>query len=170
MDFKGIVEHFANSSYDTIFNNYINGIADYESLLREAMDYIGCELSLVPSLKYHERSLGFKVIDALGTIKVSSIYPNSASDVAGLTLNDEILAINHIQLKADGAGNAFAEWCNYFSGEQVVFTVSTNGIIKQLTIIPDSKNTYYKIAKIQKKQNVDEQQKMNFEAWSLTKF
>lgn len=170
LDYKGIVEHFANSSYETIFNNYINGIADYEPLLREAMDYIGCELSLTPSLKYHERSFGFKVIDALGTIKVSAIYPNSSSDMAGLTINDEILSINNIQLKADGSGNAFAEWCNYFAGEQVVFTVSTNGIIKQLTIKPDTKNTFYKIAKIQKKQTVDEQQKVNFETWSLTKF
>jgi predicted metalloprotease with PDZ domain len=169
-DYKGIVEHFANASFDEFFNNYINGTHDYEPLLKNAMDYIGCELSFTPSIKFHESRLGFKVIDNAGTLKSNAIYPGSLADISGLTINDEILAVNHIQVKSDGGGVAFSEWCNYFSEDEITLTVSTNGIIKQLKLKSDLNKTYYKSAKIQKKQIVDEQQKLNFEAWSLTKF
>ena len=54
-DYKGVVEHFANKSYDEIFNNYINRAADYEPMLKEAMDYIGCELIKCSSHKFNER-------------------------------------------------------------------------------------------------------------------
>ncbi|MBL7883073.1 MAG: M61 family metallopeptidase [Bacteroidia bacterium] len=170
LDYKGVVEHFANASYDAIFKNYINGTTDYEPLLRDAMEYIGCELAMQPSAKFHERSLGFKVIDAQGLIKVNAIYPLSVADNAGLTLNDEILAINHIQIKADGMAMGFTEWCNYFKNQELVLTVSTNGIIKHITCLAEDIASYYKNVKIQKSTTVSDVQKANFELWSLNKF
>lgn len=168
-DYKGCVEHYANTSYDTIFNDYIHGIKNYESLLQEAMDHVGCELSLTPSSKFHESSLGFKVLDMAGVLKVSAIYPDSVSDKAGLSLNDELLAINQIQLKADGSGTGFSEWCSYFSKEGIELTVSTMGIIKKIQLKADS-NKYYQIAQIKKKTGATDEQKRNFENWSKNKF
>lgn len=168
-DYKGCVEHYANASYDTIFQEYIHGVKNYESLLQEAMDYVGCELSLFPSTKFQESSLGFKVLDMAGVLKVSAVYPDSVSDKAGLSLNDELLAINHIQLKADGTGTGFSEWCSYFSKETIELTVSTMGIIKKIQLKADA-DKYYKIAQIKKKTGATDEQKRNFENWSKNKF
>lgn len=168
-DYKGCVEHYANASYDLIFNEYIHGVNNYEPLLQQAMEYVGCELALTPSSKFHESSLGFKVLDMAGLLKVSAVYPDSIADKAGLTLNDELLAVNHIQVKADGAAAGFTEWCNYFSGEEIKLTVSTMGVIKKISLMSDG-NKYYKIAQIKKKTDATDEQKRNFEHWTKNKF
>jgi len=169
-DYKGVVEHFAGASYDTIFNDYINGTADYTPLLKDAMEYIGCELSMQPSVKYHESALGFKVMELQGVLKVAAIYPFSVADNAGLSINDELIAVNHVQVKADGMGQAFAEWCNYFKGQELVLTVATNGLLKQIKCKENDKNEFYKSVKIQKKTTATAIEKQNFELWSLNKF
>jgi len=169
-DYKGVVEHFANTSFDTIFNNYINGIADYEPLLKDAMDYVGCELVLSPSQKFHENKLGFKLLDTMAVLKISAVYPGSTADVAGLVINDELIAVNHIQLKADGTATNALEWLNYFGKEEILLTVSTAGIVKQIKLKADDKNNYYKIAQIRKMQAASLEQKANFELWSANKF
>ncbi len=170
LDYKIAVELFANTSYDLIYNNYINGIHNYEPLLVDALNYIGCELILSLSLKFHEKSLGFKILDSAGTIKVSAVYPNSISDSAGMSLNDEIIAVNNIQIKADSTGLNFADWCNYFMDEKIIFTVVRNGIVKNIEMQRDNKSVFYSIAKIQKLKKVEEKQKLNFELWSMNKF
>ncbi|MGQ0829605.1 MAG: M61 family metallopeptidase [Bacteroidota bacterium] len=173
LDYKGIVEHFANASYDEIFNNYINGVSNYEPLLRDAMNYIGCELTLRPSSKFYEHGLGIKVQEVSGVCKITAVYLGSVADKGGITINDEILILNKMQIKPDGSAAGFSEWCNYFAAKEpstpFVFTIATNGITKQIELQPQA-NTYYKIAEMKKQTAVDEQQKSNFEIWSKNKF
>jgi predicted metalloprotease with PDZ domain len=168
-DYKGVVEHFANSSYDEIFNKYINGTSDYESVLKDAMNYIGCELTLAPSGKFHEHAVGIKIQEVNGLCKVTAVYPGSVADTAGITVNDDILSINNMQIKTDNTGTNFSEWCTYFGNVQLILTIATNGIIKQITLQPKP-NAYYKIAQMKKQTAVNEQQKNNFETWSKNKF
>lgn len=167
-DYKGIVEHFANSSYDLIYNNYINGASDYEPILRDAMAFIGCELILGPSAKFHEHSIGIKVGEVNGACKITALYPNSIADIAGVSLNDEIIAINNIQIKTDSSGTNFSDWCNYFGSKPLSLTISRNGVINQMQIIPQP-NSYYKIAGIKKTASVSENQIHNFNKWSNNK-
>jgi len=173
IDYKGIVEHFANTSYDEIFNNYVNGVSNYEPLLRDAMNYIGCELIFTSSYKFHEHGLGIKMQEVAGVCKVTAVYPGSAADKAGITINDDLLIINNMQIKPDGSGTGFSEWCNYFAAKDpfapFVLTIATNGIAKHLELQPKA-NTYYKIAQMKKQTTAAEQQKNNFENWSKNKF
>jgi predicted metalloprotease with PDZ domain len=169
-DYKAAVEKFAGVSYDEIFNTYINGTADYEPLLKKSLDYIGCELVFTASSKFHESKLGFKITDAMGAIKISAVYPNSQADTQGLAIADELLAVNHIQVKADGMGQNFTEWCNYFNDTQIVLTISSSGIIKQIKLEQDKQNIYYKTVSVRKNANADEEQRQNFEKWSMNKF
>src|SRR6218665_1773775 len=97
-DYKGVVEHFANASFDNIFNNYINGIADYEPLLQEAMSYVGCGLVKTSSSKFAEHALGIKVHEVAGVCKVSAVFSGSAADEAGISINDDLLLVNGIQI------------------------------------------------------------------------
>lgn len=180
MDYKGAVEHFAGTSYDDIFNNYINGKADYEPLLRDAMNYIGCELTMESVSKFNEHALGVKVNGVDGICKVTAVYLNSVADIAGIGINDDILSINGIQVKPDASGTSFTEWCNYFGQNSPLvkgaegiapfqITFSSNGIVKMASIIPQP-GAFYKTIKMQKQTKVSEEQKKNFELWSNNKF
>jgi predicted metalloprotease with PDZ domain len=168
-DYKGIVEHYANAGYDDIFNNYINGIKDYEPLLKDAMDYIGCELYKISSSKFHEHALGIKVNEVAGVCKVTAVYPDSVADSAGISINDDLLVINKIQIKPDNSGTNFTEWCNYFAGQEIIITIGCNGKTKEIRLTPEA-DKYYKIIKIRKQEKMSETQKVNFELWSGNKF
>lgn len=169
LDYKGIVEHYANTSYDDIFNNYINGIKDYEPLLQAAMDYIGCELIKASSLKFHEHAMGIKVNEVAGVCKVVAVFPDSVADAAGVSINDELLMINSIQIKPDSTGTNLAEWCNYYGNQKMDLTVGSNGRTKQMELIPKP-DSYYQTIKIRKQETANETQKVNFELWSANKF
>lgn len=169
IDYKGVVEHFANTSYDDIFNNYINKASDYSQILRDAMAYIGCEIVVTSSTKFHEHSIGVKIVDANGTCKITAIYPHSVADIAGIAINDELIAINNMQIKPDGSGTNFTEWCNYYGNSPLSLTILTAGIVKRVDVMPQPGN-YYKTACIRKLVSADNNQKNNFEKWSNTKF
>lgn len=169
VDYKGVVEHFANKSFDDIYTNYINKATDYEALLRDALAYVGCELIIAPSAKFHEQSLGIKVAEVHGACKVTAVYPDSVADNAGIALHDEILTINTIQIKPDGSGTNFSEWCAYFANKPISLGVSTAGLVRQLELIPRPKS-YYKKVSLKKLELPTEEQKLNFEKWSKNKF
>lgn len=180
LDYKSIVEKFAGTSYDDIFDNYINGKSDYESLLRNAMSYIGCELIMEPASKFNEHALGIKVNGVEGICKVTALYLDSVADVAGIGINDDILSINSMQVKPDASGTNFTEWCNYFGQNSPLvngavgiapfhITFASSGIIKSANISPKP-GAFYKTIKIQKLSKATEEQKKNFELWSNNKF
>ncbi len=164
-DYKGIVEHFANYPYDNIYNNYINTAAGYEPLLKEALSYIGCGLELTSSAKFYEHSLGIKVSETNGICKVAAIYPDSVADIAGIAINDEIIAVNNILIKSDNSGTNFTEWCEYYSHKTIVLTIAVSDIVKQVELLPKPHN-YYKVAHIKKLKLSTEEQKNNFKQWS----
>lgn len=169
LDYKGIVEHFANTFFDVIFSNYINCASDYETILRDAMTYIGCELAFVSASKFHEHGIGFKVADVNGACKITAVYPNSIADNTGIAINDEVIAINNMQIKTDGSGTNFSEWCNYYGNKPLLLTIASNGIIKRIEMIPQP-NCYYKIARMKKLPSADENQNDNYKKWSNIKF
>lgn len=167
-DYKGVIEHFANQSYNEI-SNYINNAVDYEPMLKEAMSYIGCELIKYSSHKFNEHALGIKVNEVAGVCKVTAVYPDSVADMAGISINDDLLILNNIQIKPDGTGTNFTEWCNYFGNASLKITFASNGIVKQTELIP-TPNSYYKIVSMKKCSFANEIQKNNFENWSKNKF
>lgn len=179
-DYKVVVEKFAGVSYDDIFNNYINGIKDYESLLIDAMNYVGYELIKEPASKFNEHALGLKVNGVEGICKVTAVYLNSVADLAGIGMNDDILSINKMQVKPDASGTNFTEWCNYFGQNSPLvkgaggiapleIEFASAGIIKLANLIPQS-GAFYKTIKMRKQSKANEEQKTNFELWSNTKF
>ncbi len=172
LDYKGVVEYFANNSFDKIYVNQINGTADYRPVLVEAMDYIGCELVMNPTAQYHEHSLGMKVSETNGICKVSAVYPGSVADKAGIALNDELIAVNNMQIKADAISSNFTEWCNYFlskNNDAIILTIASSRVLKDAKLIPQPTN-YYSVVSMQKQKSASDAQKNNFELWSKNKF
>lgn len=168
-DYKGVVEHFANSSFDAIFNNYINKAVDYTALMQEALAFLGCELNFSPSSKFHEHAVGIKVAEANGICKITAVYPDSVADNAGLSINDDILSINSIQVKPDATGTNFSEWCAYFGNTNLVLTVATMGKIRQVEIRPQPQ-AYFKLVRVRKIAGATEEQKVNYKKWSNNNF
>ncbi len=168
-DYKMIIEKFAGLSFDTIFNNYFNGIEDYEPLLKEAMDYIGQELTKEPAAKFNEQALGMKVNEVAGFCKVTAVYPDSPADLAGIALHDDLVSINGMQVKPDASGTNFTEWCSYFGNVPLKITFASGGIVRTAELIPQPK-AFYKIVKMRKQEKANEEQKKNYEVWSGIKF
>ena len=168
-DYKRAVECFANKSFESLFFGYIYSAVDYESVLKDALNYVGLNLVFYFSTKFHERSLGIKVSEANGVCKVIAVYPDSVADKAGISINDEILVLNTIQIKGDSSGTNFAEWNNYFGDSKQLLTIATNGIVKQILIQPKV-DSYYKTVRIQKQNAANENQKSNYELWSKNNF
>jgi predicted metalloprotease with PDZ domain len=163
-DYKGIVEHYANDSFDAIYNLYINAANDYRPVVQEALNYVGCELTELPSARYHEHALGIKVTESNGGCKITAVYPSSVADAAGISLHDEIVGINTISLRNEQGGNSFTDWCNYFADQPLLLTLSSSFRIRQVKVIP-SANRFYKVGKVQKIATATPEQKLNYRLW-----
>jgi predicted metalloprotease with PDZ domain len=162
-DYKNIVEKFAGISLTTFFNDYVNGVKPYDEALKTCLEEIGCEMHTAPSHKYNEAHYGFKVIEGQPD-KVTSIYPGSIAENAGLYIGDDILAINSIPVK----GN-LAEWCKYFAGQKIELTVLSSGLLKNVTLV-SSAAIYFKRYSIVKSSSANDAQKKIFQAWSGRRF
>lgn len=164
-DYKGIVEHIANASFDEFFRKYVYGTESFEPMLKETLAYIGCELNSSRSRKYHEAFFGFKIAEQHHAgAKVTSVFPGSVADVAEIGVGDELMAVNGIQVKGD-----FTEWSRYFSGEPVELTVARGIHVREISLSP-SKQECYKLYYINKMADPAGEQRDAFEAWSKRRF
>ncbi|MDF1673503.1 MAG: PDZ domain-containing protein [Vicingaceae bacterium] len=145
-DYKNIVEEIAGTDYNEIYSNLIHGNKDYTPLLKEALTYIGCKLEIKPSVNYHEASLGFKVHIENGATIVDNIYPNSIAENLGLSVNDEIIAINGIKMNQD-----IEHWGNYFCKDDIALSIKRElGTIYKLVFESTDKSEGFKDYKIVK--------------------
>lgn len=163
-DYKKVIKEVAGTSFDSIYTNYIHGTEDYTSLLQQSLSYLGCNLIITPNSKYNETYLGFKTRYENNKCLVASIYPNSVADKKGLSLNDEIMAINNIQV-----ANDVDRWCNYFDTEEITLTIKRElGKLETISLLK-GKEIYYQTYSISKKETPSDNEKMNFKSWSSNK-
>ncbi len=163
-DYKATVEKISGHSFNEFFSNYIYKASSYENALRECIEYIGLQLIIVSSKRYHEKNYGIKISETLPVTKVLAIYPGSVIEKAGIQMNDEILSINGYPVK-----NNFAEWSKYFGPHEVKLIVSNSGKTRTISFTPSTEE-YYKSYYVQKISNASEAQAKNFTAWSKRKF
>jgi predicted metalloprotease with PDZ domain len=138
-------------------------------MLNEAAEYIGCELVVNSSWRFAEHALGIKTNEVGGVAKVLAVYPDSVADIAGIAVNDDIISINNMQVKPDGTGTNFSEWCSYFGNVPLALTVFTGSVGREVKLIPEP-NSYYKIAAIEKLDFFSENQLDNYKKWRKAEF
>ena len=157
-DYQSEVEKAAGSSMADFFKAYVNGAEDIVEELEESLNYFGLRYTRSALEAYHESYLGFKLLEG----KVAMIYPDSIAERAGLALGDEILSINDIKLD-----NNLAEWCKYFEGEKLVFTLATaRKQIKQISM-KAAGTLYFANYQIKKQEKPTDAQQAAFEAWQV---
>ncbi len=159
-DFIDQLENICGYSFQDFFNDYVHGTTPYETILLEALDFIGLELIQTPSNSYSEANLGMKTVHQSNQLLISAIYPGSPADMAGLSLGDELIALNTIKLNHD------LDAClNYFDASSKTLSFFRNGKLLQLTL-PEVNRFFYLNHKIHKKVNLTPNQEKAIFAWS----
>lgn len=165
-DILGIVHNVSGKDFDAFFKKYVYGLDEYEEQLNYCFDYLGLKLEKHPAPAFNERYLGFKATEH-GTphMKVTTIAPYSAAWKAGISINDEVMAVNGFQIKND-----LSQWLNYFykKGKDLKLTVLSNHEIKELHFTVDTKKEYFPHYKIMHVNNPGEKALFNYNKWSVS--
>ncbi|MFM2207918.1 MAG: hypothetical protein RL213_1893 [Bacteroidota bacterium] len=93
-DYIMVTEGVAGIPVADFFADFVYGTENYETLLKELLQEVGCELVRSPSSVPCERRFGFRVTESSGTTVVKAVLPGSVADRAGLGKDDEVIAVN----------------------------------------------------------------------------
>ncbi|GAB5419026.1 MAG: PDZ domain-containing protein [Crocinitomicaceae bacterium] len=160
-DYKNTIETVGKFSFDTIFDEYIHGTKPFESLLTQCFDYLGLELQHQPDESYAGGRLGFKFLNSnRGGAVVKVMYPGGPAELGGLMLEDEIVAINGVEIN-----NNVNEWFQYFDDEQKTITVFRLGELKTF-VLPEVNRFFYNKYQVRPVENPNGPQKQGMKAWA----
>lgn len=157
-----LCEEAAGISLKDFFKKYVYGTEDFTSMLNECFDYVGLEMQKKNSQHKCESSFGFKIAEQAHVTKVILVAPYSPAWKAGLSVGDEIMSVNGMDIKND-----LNNWLNYFSNAELSLTVSSQAFIKNLNMGPKKDVIYFDTYKICIKSDVSDNQKVSFSKWLL---
>ncbi len=166
-DYKGICEHYAGRDLNDLFDNYISGTKDYQSLLEDCLDYVGLTMSIMPSPLEHQSRLGIKVLQEAGKTTVYSVYPDSEADKAGIAVGDELKAIEGYTVTSN-----FEDWVAYFKRlkqKSLNLKIARQG--KEMDVLVELNDTvFYKRYSLQKQEQASVVQLRCFTNWAKREF
>lgn len=158
-----LCEEAAGKSLASFFDDYVYGTKNYEPILIECFEYLGIEMKRLPNSNMSEQIYGFKTIDYGSFKKVSMVAQNSPAWKAGLSINDEIIAVNSFSVKTD-----LNDWLNYWKDDQIQLTVNSSGKIKQISLEKsDEKTTFFDLIKLTKKSNLTNLNLQSIACWFM---
>lgn len=148
-DIQTICEKMAGISLNSFFQNYVFGTQDYNIPLTECFNYLGIEFIKQSNPIVSENQFGFKTIDFMLNRKISLIAPNSPAWNLGLSIGDEIIAVNGYTLKND-----FNDWMTYFKDCDIELTVSSAQVVKTIKFKSNSQfGDYFPVIKLKNNTN-----------------
>lgn len=153
-EFAEALKIVAGSSFTDLLQQiiYTTNPIDYSKYL----NYVGLELKNEPSKKL---PLGVTIKVENGKTIIKSVELKKAASVAGLSVNDEIIAINGYRVNGD-----LDEFTSRFKkDEKVSILVSRMGKLHTLELVPElDKTLNYKLTKLN---NQDATQKAYYDFW-----
>jgi predicted metalloprotease with PDZ domain len=93
-DYRQVLEETAGVSFADIFDRLVHGTSDYTPYLERTVRALGLEWKRERSPKWAEWALGLTVDESGPKMAVSGVVPDSPADLAGLWLEDEVVAVN----------------------------------------------------------------------------
>jgi predicted metalloprotease with PDZ domain len=164
-DFTDACSSAAGKDLQDFFTKYVYGIEAYEPMLHECAAYIGIELHKQHALPFYERYLGLKGAEVNHHKKVSMVAPYSPAWKAGISINDEIIAVNGFILKND-----LNHWLNYFAQKNAdcQLTIMRNGQLVQINISLKQEGDFFYTYKLVKQGDTSIEQKENYNCWKKT--
>jgi predicted metalloprotease with PDZ domain len=162
-DIIALCEKVAGISLAEFFKKYVYGTEDFEPMLNECFHYVGVEMKKYPSTHINESNFGFKVTEHAHLTKVVLVAPFSPAWKAGLSIGDDVIAVNSYSIKND-----LNNWLNYFKEQEVNLTVSSQGKIKTILLPPrKAAHTFFDNHKLIHQSEALDSQKENYRRWLL---
>ena len=159
-DYMDAISLFAGSSVKPIFDNYVHNTSDYTPLIHNALDTIGLKLTTKQSDKISQSKLGIKTQQQGNYFVIKSIYPNSPADACGLMLEDELYAVQAMDVNVN-----LDAWLAYFNQEELEVMVKRKGVFVHKKVKFDTK-VYYPEYSVTEKEEKNENEKKYFNRWS----
>lgn len=159
-DYIGLLKELAGPEIEELITDYFYGTRPFEAILTEALESLGLELTHKPNHRYSLGRIGFKSLAAGAHFHVMAIYPGSPADLAGLMINDEIIAVNEFKLNGD-----LDNWLSYLDDQNKRLTVIRQGKILELAL-PEVQRSFYLEYGVEVIDNPNSFQKKAFEYWS----
>ena len=161
-DFTNACSSAAGKDLHDFFTKYVYGLEAYEPMLQECAAHIDLELHKQHAITFYERYLGFKAADVNHHKKVSMVAPYSPAWKAGISINDEIIAVNGFILKND-----LNQWLTYFAHKNTdcQLTIMRNGQLVQINIPLKQEGDFFYTYKLAKQENTSAEQKENYTYW-----
>lgn len=157
--YQSMIEATAGESFQSLFDDHFFGSRPFESILYDSLEYLGIELCHEPSPIYSEGKLGFKTIPTANGLTLSALFPGGVAEVAGLALQDEIIAVNGYN--CDGELN---KWLNYFDLDPKTLTVRRAG--KMLSFkLPEMNRFFFNKYSLKLIKNPDKHQQKALRHW-----
>jgi len=161
-DIINLCEEAAGVSLKDFFKKYVYGTEDFTEMLNECFAYVGLEMQKKTSQQKSESDFGFKIAEQAHITKVTLVAPYSPAWKAGLSIGDEIMSVNGMDIKND-----LNNRLKFESGSEISLTVSSIGIVKPLTIKVSKGTTYFDSYKLGFVTGASEKEKTNFSKWLL---
>ncbi len=158
-DYKKVLTQISSLSWDDFFDQYIHGTNSYETILTEAFDTLGLELIHQPNKLPSASKLGFKYLQNQENCIVKTMYPGGPAELAGLQLEDEIIAVNDFLLKGE-----LEQWLIQFEHEIKKFTVIRMGKLVAIQI-PEVQRNFYNDYSVKAVAKPDKNQLVALRAW-----
>lgn len=158
-DYQSEIEAITGESWKKFFNDYVNGTKSFESIIIDALEYIGLELNLNPVDSYSASRLGFKALKSGTNFVVKAIYPGGPAENAKISLDDEIMAVNDIALDGE-----LDKWLKYFDDDVKKVTINRKGRVVEL-IFPEVTRDFYKTYTVTKNPKPEKLNARAYLAW-----
>nr|MBA3900159.1 PDZ domain-containing protein [Bacteroidota bacterium] len=162
-DIYRIIEKVAERPMNEFLDQYAYGRTDFRPMLEECLEYLGLKIKESDSVKYTETYLGFKSTEEGDKAIVRAIYPGSIADIAGLMLNDQIIAVN-----GNRVSNNMDNWCRFYAKEEkteITLTIFSSFRQKELIIKPGISLGFKNYA-VEKAKDLIQHQETSFKLWA----
>ncbi len=144
-EFQKACEKIAGSSLDDFFENHIRGKKDI--IFNMYLNYAGLELEIVKQNLIPMAYLGVGTRLNNGVLVVYTVPANSPAYDQGISVNDEIIAVNNVRVTSPGSLSSNIQ--KYKPGDTVKLTISRDSKLKNLDItLAELDDRNFKINKI----------------------
>lgn len=158
-DYKAEIENVSGEDWTELFTHYFHGTKAYETILADALEYLGLELVHAPSPKYSEAKLGIKTIPNGQNFTVTAVYSGGTADMGGIMLEDEIIGVNGFACQGE-----LDQWLELHDDVQKKLLIQRKGRIIELAL-PELQRSFYNMYSIQEMKSPSNAQIKALEAW-----
>ena len=161
-DLIKLCEAAAGVSLNDFFKKFVYGTEDFEPMLIECFDYVGLDMKKNLSAQRSESHFGFKVAEQVNLTKVILVAPYSPAWKAGISVGDEIIAVNSNDIKND-----LNNWLKQVSENEISLMISSQGKVKYLTLQCKAGVSYFDAYKLVFKSARSDKQIKSYNKWLL---